>query len=499
MKKNSILGRIFCILLLALTLHANVNLELNTPVIYKGSVATFTITANGEEVEFPNITNIAGYPILNTRSSQNIKIINGSREKNISKSYSFKPDLNVTIPKFEVKIDSQIYTTKETKIGILDPVASKVGDAFIVEIKADKEKVYVGGNVRLYVSFKMRADASFDRFEYENPRLENFMIRPVGGIQKSKEGEYLVHTLTFLLFPQKAGSYSIDPISAYFGKFKAGNATNDPFFSTIFPADVEWQRVFSNSLNLDVVLPPYGVSNVGKFDINLQSDKNVTEVNEPINLTLTIRGIGNIDDISKFKLNIKDAVVYVNDPEITQGMFGDEFGGEFVQKFAVVSDKNFTIPKFEFSFLDIDTNELKTIKSDEISVEILNQKAPVAELPKVETTNESLIPTIVEKEVVVVKNSYLNLLIGFLLGLVSFYVFTVLKSKVTTKPKKEEDIITKIRKAKDDKALFYTLLPYAKKSEFIDEILSKLEENLYKKGSYKIDKKELLEELVSDG
>ncbi|NLK67524.1 MAG: protein BatD [Campylobacteraceae bacterium] len=492
MRKSLNLGKIILILFISLNLNAKVSLELDTPAIYKGSVATFTITADGENVEFPSITNVGGYPIIGTSSSQSLSVINGKREKTLSRSYNFKPDGDVTLPKFEVKVDSQIYTTNEATINVLEPVVSKSGDEFVVEMRLNKINVHVGGNVRLDIDFKRRLDARYDRFDYDHPDLENFVVRPVGEVSQRTEGEYIVDTLSFLLFPQKSGYYEIKPLTARFGKAKSG--FNDPFFSSFFPVDVEWQKVFSNTLYLDVLPLPNGVVNIGKFEISSEVDKVKADENEPVNLTLTIKGVGNINDIPKFDLNLQEAVVYAKEPEIEIGMVGTEFGGKFVQKFAIVGDSNFTIPAFEFNYFDKDLDVVKTIRSSSHFIAVESQ-AKDAGLPKVETINDSLVaPTV--KEVVVEKNSYLNLLIGFIAGILAFYLFDIFKNRPKRKAKKEANIETKIKKAKDDKALFCLLLPYARSSELVDETLRKLEENLYKNGSHKIDKKELIEYFI---
>lgn len=480
-------GRIFFILLISLNLYANAHLELDTPAIYKGDIATFTITADGKKVEFPKISNINGYQIIGTSDSQSINMINGNVKETVSRSYSFIPDSNVTIPEFEVRVDSRIYTTKKAIISVLEPDISDDKALFIVEMKTLKDSVMVGDSVKLDVVFKVKLSAKFDRFEYENPNLNDFFVKPIGNMQKTSEGEYLVHTLSYLLFPQKVGVYKIEPINAYFGK---NSISNDPFFGGFFSnMDVEWKKVSSNSLNLEVLPLPNGVKNVGNFEINITSDKTTVNANEPVNLTLSIKGVGNVDDISKFNLNLPNAVVYTDDPKTTQTMINNEFGGEFTQKFAIVGDRNFTVPSFEFKYFDKDLNDTKAIKTDELKIEVINKTPQI--LPKVETINENLLPKTEQTKQTKQVNSYLNFFVGFVAGIFASYLIFLFKNKRKS-PKKEINIVVKIKKSKSDKELFETLLPYAKSSDFIDENLLNLEKNIYKNDSNIIDKKALI-------
>jgi hypothetical protein len=54
-------------------------------------------------------------------------------------------------------------------------------------------------------------------------------------------------------------------------------------------------------------------------------------------------------------------------------------------------------------------------------------------------------------------------------------------------------MVKMIRKAKSDKALFEILLPYSKKDKIISNALNKLEANIYRGDTNKIDKEELME------
>ena len=90
MKQN--LGKIILFFLLAIDLFAtSVDIKLSAPAIYRGDDVSFTISVKDGDANFPNITDIKGYPILGISSSSSQSYINGKSSKTISKTYTFAP------------------------------------------------------------------------------------------------------------------------------------------------------------------------------------------------------------------------------------------------------------------------------------------------------------------------------------------------------------------------------------------------------------------------
>ncbi|MBU1642105.1 hypothetical protein KKE54_01980, partial [bacterium] len=81
---------------------------------------------------------------------------------------------------------------------------------------------------------------------------------------------------------------------------------------------------------------------------------------------------------------------------------------------------------------------------------------------------------------------------GFVIG--ATVVWLILHSSLLPAPRREHEstMAQKIKKAKDDEALFELLLPYKRESEAVESALLQLEENLYRNGQNSVDKKELI-------
>jgi len=185
---KQILGKIFLILFLTINSFADVTASVNPPAVYKGDIVNFVISADGGDIEFPQIQNIAGYPIIGTSSSQSINIINGNMSKTISKTYSFRPDKSVTIPPLSVKVDNKTYQTQELKVTVTKPSASQNGDPFVIEMKTNKTEAFVGEPIDLTVSFKRKLNARVDKLQLSDPKLEDFWVKKVDKQTQSSEG-----------------------------------------------------------------------------------------------------------------------------------------------------------------------------------------------------------------------------------------------------------------------------------------------------------------------
>ena len=501
MKKT--LGKIFIIaIIFAINLFANVTAHVDTPAIYKGDSINLTISAEGNDIKFPEIDEIDSNPINGTSSSQSTTIINGSMSKTVSKTYSFSPQKSLTIPSYNVEVDGKNYKTKEIKVSVLKPTASKAGSNFIVQMSADKKEVHVGENINLTISFKQKLNAHAQKLQLGEPKLENFWVKKVDNVEKSNEGDYIVQKIHYILFPQKAGKYTIPAIQASIGtqsQRRRNSRFNDPFFDdpffSSFTRELSWQKIFSNELNINVKPLPNNLELFGDYEIKASVDKREVQANKPINLTITVRGKGNIDDIKKFNLDIENAIIYADEPKITSNIYNNIYQGEFTQKIAIIADRNFTIEPIKLEYFDKETNQTKTIETKPIDIVVKGgskvEKEPTIELskdiqtPKIETPIQKVV---VDGEKSYIK--YLFLAIGTLFGILLSYIFNRFKNR---DQKTESDIIKAIKKAKNDRQLFDLLLPYSNRDKLISNTLNKLEENLYKNSTHKIDKDELMD------
>ncbi len=504
MKSN--LGKLIIISLLfaASILAADVKATLDKSEIFKGDSVNFTISAQGSDVKFPDIKKIGGFEVLGTSNSQSTTIVNGKMSQSYSKSYTFAPRTTTKIPPFSVEVDGKVYKTDPLVLKVVKPSQAKAGAPYILEMKLDKHDIKVGESVRLDLKFKQKRGTKADKIELSPPDLKNFWVKEIKGVKQSIEGDYIVQTYSYMLFAQKPGDFTIPSVVANIGtKVRRRNSIggfsdpffDDPFFNS-FISSLEWKKIFSNEEKLHVEALPDNLEVYGDFNIEVKADKREVSAGKPVNITITITGEGNVDDIEKFEMDIPQAVVYADEPKIQSGLHDGKYVGKFTQKIAVIADSDFVVPSLEFSYFDSKTRKKRTKRTSPIKIKVKASAASAIE-PKIETSKtlqeeikrsdrqKSEISNPVETEN---QNGYLYLFVGALLG--SLFTYLVLRYE-PSKKRIEKPVVDRIKRAKDDKELYDILLAFANKGEYIKAILKKLEENIYKNKKNSIDKDEI--------
>jgi hypothetical protein len=367
--------------------------------------------------------------------------------------------------------------------------ASNSDDEFIFNLNIEKKELNVGESARLTLSFKRKIDSKIDKIIPPDIKIDNFWIKSIDGSKNYTKDGYVFKEISYIIFPQKAGDFHIKPFLAQIGRqYKTkNNFFDDPFFDS-FNVQIKWAKIQSNPLDIKVKALPNNLELFGDFKIKATIDKKENLANKPINLTIDIQGVGNIDDIKKFDIKIPQAVVYSDEPKIVSSLKNNNYGGVFTQKIAIIANKDFTIPKLNLQYFDKITKTIKTISTKPIDIKIKNAQT---QQPKIEKKQQKIILPTQSK---ISQNSqnrslkYIFFIVGVVFGFAIAYM--IFRKKPT--PKKKQNHITKmIQDAKDDKQLFDILLPYTNFDKQISNILKQLEDNIYKKSNNKIDKQKL--------
>jgi hypothetical protein len=489
MKK--ILGNFIILIITTSTLFAKVALKVDKLGFYKTDSVNITIEATGDKIEFPNISSIGGYNIVGVANSSQTTIINSKVSHTKSKTYTIYPQKSFTIEPMRVIVDGKEEWTPKKEVKLLKPSQKvKKGGDFIFELKANKTHLKVGESTTLKLILKKKAEVRADKILIGEFKNSNFWIKKLGDYNHYIDGEYEVYVYEYQITPQKAGNFIIDPVQANIGILTQDRigGFNDPFFDQFFQT-MKYKKLFSNSLSFKVDPLPQNVEVFGEFEIFTSVDKKEVEANKPVNLTIKILGEGNVEDIKKFSLNIPEAVIYSDDPKTKSYVKNGKTYGEFLQKIAIIADKNYTIPSIEFKYFDKTKNKVITKKTKPISIKVKGE-AKVGKTPKIVTATKT--PVRKEKEKIVIEKEdsyikYIYLVVGVILG--SLLTFASFKLRLT---KKEPTPLQKrIRKAKSDKELYDILLPFAT-DEKIKKILERLEANIYKGKKNKIDKESIV-------
>jgi len=395
-----------------------------------------------------------------------------------------------------------------------------------IEIKVNKTKVsqavYTASDVNTFVKAYTDTNAAYVNQQvyytlefatrYNLASNPNYLLPMFRDFWKTKSdiksgyelinGEnYFTFTVTTRLYPMRDGIIIIDPsvvdVKYLNGSNKYSFKTN-PIKIKIFPLPQK-------------NIPENFTGAVGKYYISSSVNKKSVKINEPVNLSINIKGNGNINSIAEpvFELSsdIKKYATFVkveNDPVISSNKF------QCVLIPLMSGQKN--IPEITFSYFDPDLKNYVVIKSSAIFFDVNSETYDAAARQDEQTGEEFVIQKNLKpvKDVVyakqykkyLVKNKFfMSLLSLFLLFAVSSFVYRI----VIIYMQRDYEKIQKIKaykKAeyylknsydylrKEEQINFYTCLEYAVKMflrsktniEYLNMSKNEIEINLKKAG-----------------
>ncbi len=480
--------KILLLVCLPILIYAKVNIVVQSS-FYQGDSVVFKITASGENIAFPAISTIGNYTVRNAGTSSSTTIINGARSQSISKSYSFNPTKDVTIPSFGIEINGKVEKTK-SKILKIQIVQKTVSSDYDLQINVNKKDVYVGEDILFTLIFKYKQSAQIVDLNFYKPNFDGFWSKELQSNNKqSTQGEYIVQELNYLLFPQQSGSLSISPLRID-TVVASGSNRNYGFFGSSGTKSIP---VYSNKISLDVKPLPQDIKLIGDFKINATVNKQTINSGDAVSFKLTIEGRGNVDDISEIKLDIPKAAIYDNPSTKEFNIKNSNYGGIYSKTYSIVAQENITIPSVSLRYFDKETKSIKVIKTKTFDIKVNNvvkkiSKLEVAPLP---TSKETIKEKIVTKTITTSDNQKLIFfLLGMILMGVIISIYNILKNK-NFKSKDDMPLIKQIKKTNTSVQLLKIIVVYININNTLDKLIYKLEQT--NESDFKEIKKEIID------
>lgn len=449
-------------------LHASISASVDASNVEFGEQITYSLTLSGEDIKKPDIFSLCGEDVVATGSATSIQIVNGNYEKSYVLSYQFIASKSCTIEPIEIEIGGSIHKTDSIDITVSKHVSS-VNDDFSLVLSSGTDELYVGEEFELTLLFRQKKSAKVVDNKFVKPEFKGFWIKGEPRQEVIQEKEFVNTKVIYTLAPQRVGELSILP--AQIGIASRHNTKN--YWGGFFP-EVKWKSYFSNELKIISKALPVDVDLVGDFSIEALVDKTDVNPNEAVNVTIQVRGKGNLEDITSFKpyvngLSIFDEKILIKDNLLSQ-------------KITFVGDSSFTVPSFSLKVFNPQTKEIKTISTQVIDINIKNsiKKEEVLEIYKEKELSPVTVKTATVVEEKIDKFFALGLLVlGIFIGILMMLVrpFLVFKTK-------------KSLNLKDHKVLLVKLMPY-KENKDVKIIVDILENNLYKEEKISLNKKDL--------
>jgi len=483
--QNNILLKLFGIFLFVFALSSNflfAGITLKAPNSFvSGDGVAFEVHLTGKSIDYTDISKIGNYRVELRGTSSQLSIINGRYQKAIIKQYVFYPSKSVTIPPIYAKIDGKKVSTRSHSIK-KSKASKTVGADFSLDIKVDKKSAYVGEPIKLTLIFAYKLYSPIKNVGLSNINIQDVWAKPLGTQKDYQKGEYGYKEISYLLFGQK-------PTKAVVGPLFVSVYENDGIFGNT-------ERIYSNTLKLNIKDTPNSTNLVGSFFIDAKVDKTSVKIGEPISLELKVAGEGNIDDLDEFDLKVDGATIYENKPVVKYGLNAGRYGGTYSKVFSILATKNTTIPSFTLDYFDLKTKQVKHLKTKEIKINVLpNDNTYNTITPSHLILSDNLTKNKEPiKEKIIYKDisswqKIMYFIAGFLACILSWFVYKRV-SKLSFAISGNKELIREIKASKNSNELIQTIIHLSGEHKQIDAILKHLDNNTFKDV-----KKELIEHL----
>lgn len=396
---------------LARATDATLTAEADKTEITMDEAVTLRVTLSGGDMDGarPAAPEMPGFRAAFAGQSQNISFVNGRVSSEIAFTYVLQPlsPGDRTIPPFTVQVGGQTLSTRPIVVKVVSgkgapqasgpppsapaipgraPAGGRRSEDLFLAASVDKPTAYVGQALTLAVRFYSRVSL-LSQPGYSPPALAGFLsedLPPQRQFVETVAGRrYNVIELRTALFPAAPGKASVGPASLECRTEDfSDDMMNDPFGGSFFrnffsggrPITLRSDPVTVRVLPLPQEGRPSGFKgDVGRYRIAAALDRSQAALREPVTLTVTVEGEGNIKALSQpefpavpglkayetiSSLNISKAGWTVRGSKVFKTIVRPEVSGRL------------TISPVVFSFFDPDARAYRTIRTEPLTLTV---------------------------------------------------------------------------------------------------------------------------------
>ncbi len=346
----------------------------------------WTVNTGGGDFEAPSFEGFYKLSGPNTSYSSSTQIINGKITSETSYSYVFYIQAlregKYTIPGAGYIKGGKTYTSQDLQIEVIKDEAARTGAATVkdatssvpsegaeiyVKVILSKREVYIGEPIAATIKLFTRIDISGVN-EVKYPSFNGFLREEIPTPQiTSLERENVNGTIygtgvfqKFLLYPQKSGDLTIDPVQITV-LIRQRSGINDPFFGDVFQQFTTVPKMIASEVATVKVKPlPAGqpadfTGAVGKYELKAEINADTVNINDAVTLKLVLSGTGNLK-LADAPIISFPAGLEVYDPKMTLDIDNRESGtnGKKTFEYLIIprTSGDFTIPAISYSFFD---------------------------------------------------------------------------------------------------------------------------------------------------
>lgn len=369
----------------------------------------FVMNKDGDNFVPPNFK---GFQVSGPSQSISNSWVNGKRSYSKTYSYILRPQSRGTfnINQASVVINGKIYKTVPKRVEVTaavdnpnaPPSAEDVADESLhLVAEVSKTRPYLNEAISVVYKLFVSPDVNVRDFRpLDNPKYNNFWSQDIqvrdwkvqNGTYKGKTYRYVI-LKRVVLFPQKTGKLTIEPLSL---DVTVDVPTNrrDFFGGRIYTQTHKTVAAGNRIINVKP-LPEKGkpasfTGAVGKFDFNVVPSKTDLKATESLQAKVEVTGKGNLKLFDLPKLNLPGSLE-VYEPEFKENVSTTLKGnrGKVADNYTVVPQYRgkYPIPGIEFSYFDPDQGVYKTLSSQEILLNVYEGPLNTGDTPATTAKN----------------------------------------------------------------------------------------------------------------
>jgi hypothetical protein len=358
------------------------------------AVLEVVVAGNDQNLPAPQLPGIAAFDVYSQGRSSNISIVNGQMSTTVNYRYILMPKKPGVYPIQDIAAvyKNRRYVANGLTLTVLDKgtaappeleqdAQTNSGESrdYFMAAEVDTDKPYVNQQVTLTLKF-YTAVQYYSTPDLTPPTTTGFWTEVLGSKPpyhvRLNNRNYRVLEIKYALFPTQTGKLTIGrgSIRTTVAATRRGNSVFDDFFGR-----GEEVTVRSKPLTIDVrALPKTGrpaefSGTIGQFTINAATDKREVEVNQPVSVTVTITGWGNIKSVAEPPIgDLQDFRVYRASSNEELSKQNDLIGGKKVFEEVFIPNRpgELEIPSLTFSYFNPKSGGYETKRTNPIKLKV---------------------------------------------------------------------------------------------------------------------------------
>lgn len=354
----------------------------------------FVMNQNGDNFVPPNFTNFL--VVSGPQQSVNRSWVNGVSSFSKTYTYFLTPKVKgqLTIGQAQITIESEVYKTTPIEIVVTEAV-KKPNDPNNIDYITDENihlvaeisnpSPYLNEGITIVYKLYFRNPISItDVQELESPSYGDFWSSKIniGRAQVNPRGQYKGESFNevvwqkVVLYPQKSGELKLEPLTLNLSLNVPSNR-RDLFGRRIL---TQGQKTITAGRRTLRVKPlplegqPENFSGaVGQFDFDVILSKDALRASESFQAKIKVDGKGNLNLFKLPKINVPNTLE-VYEPERSENIKTTLAGiqGSVEENYTIVPQYQgkYPIPAIQFSFFDPKSKSYKTLRSQELLVDV---------------------------------------------------------------------------------------------------------------------------------